>query len=99
MTAAQHATVHSSRRRFLAAAGGATLSLPWLETLQAVVSVAVPVFNEENKVIASVSCSTASARLSEQEMIEQIVPELRDAARDIEFQLRRSPMLAHSIMS
>jgi hypothetical protein len=32
-------------------------------------------------------------------MIEQIVPELRDAARDIEFQLRRSPMLAHSIMS
>ncbi len=35
MTAAQHATVHSSRRRFLAAAGGATLSLPWLETLQA----------------------------------------------------------------
>ncbi len=64
-----------------------------------VVSVAVPVFNEENKVIASVSCSTASARLSEQEMIEQIVPELRDAARDIEFQLRRSPMLAHSIIS
>jgi len=64
-----------------------------------VVSVAVPVFNEENQVIASVSCSTASARSSEAEMIEKIVPELREAAKDIEFQLRRTPMLAHSIMS
>lgn len=64
-----------------------------------VVSVAVPVFNEENKVIASISCSTASARSSEAEMIEKIVPELREAAREIEFELRRCPMLAHSIMS
>lgn len=63
-----------------------------------VVSVAVPVFNEENKIIASISCSTASARSSEQEMIETIVPELMEAARDIEFELRRCPMLAHSIM-
>lgn len=64
-----------------------------------VVSVAVPVFNEENKVIASVSCSTASARTSEQGMVENIVPELMEAAKEIEFQLRRSPMLAHSITS
>lgn len=64
-----------------------------------VVSVAVPVFNEENRIIASISCSTASARSSEQEMIEDIVPQLQEAARDIEFELRRCPMLAHSIMS
>jgi IclR family pca regulon transcriptional regulator len=63
-----------------------------------VVSVAVPIFNEENRIIASISCSTASARTSEQEMIETIVPELMEAARDIEFELRRCPMLAHSIM-
>jgi len=50
-------------------------------------------------VIASVSCSTASARSSEQEMIETIVPDLKEAAKEIEFQLRRTPMLAHSIMS
>jgi len=64
-----------------------------------VVSVGVPVFNEDNQVIASVSCSTASARSSEQEMIETIVPDLKEAAKEIEFQLRRTPMLAHSIMS
>jgi len=64
-----------------------------------VVSVAVPIFNEDNTIIASISCSTASARCSEQEMIEQIVPELQEAARDIEFELRRCPMLAHSIMA
>jgi IclR family pca regulon transcriptional regulator len=64
-----------------------------------VVSVAVPIFNEDNHVIASVSCSTASARSSEQEMIDKIVPELRIAAKEIEFELRRTPMLSHSIMS
>ena len=63
-----------------------------------VVSVAVPIFNEDNTIIASISCSTASARCSEQEMIEQIVPELQEAASDIEFELRRCPILAHSIM-
>ncbi|MDG2174550.1 MAG: IclR family transcriptional regulator C-terminal domain-containing protein [Gammaproteobacteria bacterium] len=64
-----------------------------------VVSVAVPIFNEDNYVIASISCSTASARSSEQEMIDTIVPELQVAAREIEFELRRTPMLSHSIMS
>ncbi|MBT5483843.1 MAG: helix-turn-helix domain-containing protein [Gammaproteobacteria bacterium] len=64
-----------------------------------VVSVAVPVFNEEQKIIASISCSTASARTTEQKMIEEIVPELQEAAREIEFELRRCPMLAHSIIS
>ena len=64
-----------------------------------VVSVGVPVFNEDNQVIASISCSTASARSSEQEMIDNMVPELKKAAKEIEFQLRRTPMLAHSIMS
>ena len=64
-----------------------------------VVSVAVPIFNEDNHVIASVSCSTASARTPEQEMIETIVPDLRVAAKEIEFELRRTPMLSHSIMS
>jgi len=64
-----------------------------------VVSVAVPVFNEEQKIIASISCSTASARTTEQKMIEELVPELQEAAREIEFELRRCPMLAHSIIS
>ena len=64
-----------------------------------VVSVGVPVFNEENRVIASISCSTASARLPQEEMIETVVPLLTEAAKDIEFELRRCPMLAHSIIS
>jgi hypothetical protein len=32
-------------------------------------------------------------------MIETIVPDLRVAAKETEFELRRTPMLSHSIMS
>ena len=47
------------------------------------VSVAVPVFNEEDQVIASVSCATASARYSEADMIENVLPDMKAAAREI----------------
>jgi IclR family pca regulon transcriptional regulator len=61
------------------------------------VSVAVPIFNAENQIIAAVNCSTSTARADKSEMIASRVPVLREAARSIEIELRRYPMLAHSM--
>jgi IclR family pca regulon transcriptional regulator len=61
------------------------------------VSVAVPIFNAENQIIAAVNCSTSTARADKQEMMSTRVPVLREAARSIEIELRRYPMLAHSM--
>jgi IclR family pca regulon transcriptional regulator len=62
-----------------------------------VVSVAVPIFNTEHQVIAAVNCSTSTARTNKSEMISSRLPILREAARSIEIELRRYPMLAHSM--
>ena len=62
-----------------------------------VVSVAVPIFNADNEVIAAVNCSTSTARTDKNEMIAGRLPILREAARTIEIELRRYPMLAHSM--
>ena len=62
-----------------------------------VVSVAVPIFNSDNQVVAAVNCSTSTARTDKVEMIESRLPILREAARTIEIELRRYPMLAHSM--
>ena len=64
-----------------------------------VVSVAVPVFSESGQIVASVACSTSLARQSLESMVVEVVPELQQAARDIEFELRRCPLLVHSIIS
>ena len=64
-----------------------------------VVSVAVPVFSEEGRVVASLACSTSLARQSLEAMVEEVVPQLQQAAHDIEFELRRSPLLVHSIIN
>jgi len=64
-----------------------------------VVSVAVPVFSEDGRVVASLSCSTSLARQSMESMIEEVMPLLQQAARGIEVELRRSPLLVHSIIN
>ncbi len=61
------------------------------------VSVAVPIFNAQNEIIAAVNCSTSTARANKHEMVSSRVPVLREAARSIEIELRRYPMLAHSM--
>lgn len=61
------------------------------------VSVAVPIFNVDNQIIAAVNCSTSTARADKTEMVSSRVPVLREAARSIEIELRRYPMLAHSM--
>ena len=64
-----------------------------------VVSVAVPLHAEDGRIIASLSCSTSLARQNLDKMIEEVVPELRQAAQEIEYELRRCPLLVHSITS
>jgi IclR family pca regulon transcriptional regulator len=64
-----------------------------------VVSVGVPLFSEDGKCIASISCSTSLARQSLEAMEKEIVPALQQAALEIEFALRRCPLLVHSISS
>ncbi len=62
-----------------------------------VVSVAVPVFSQDGKILASVACATSLARQSLEQLVEDVVPRLQQAVRDIEFELRRCPLLVHSI--
>lgn len=64
-----------------------------------IVSVAVPVFGADGHVLAAINCSTATTRVNREEMVESRLPELRGAAKKIELELRRYPILVHSIMS
>jgi IclR family pca regulon transcriptional regulator len=64
-----------------------------------VVSVAVPVISQDGRILASIACSTSLARQTLEAMVAEVVPELQQAAREIEFELRRCPLLVHSITS
>ncbi len=62
-----------------------------------IVSVAVPVRIDDGTVVAAINCSTATTRVKESEMVETRLPTLRQAAAKIEAELRRYPVLVHSI--
>ena len=64
-----------------------------------IVSVAVPVFGTDGEILAAINCSTATTRVTREEMVETRLPELRETANKIEVELRRYPILAHSIRS
>ncbi len=64
-----------------------------------IVSVAVPVFGDDGEIIAAINCSTATTRVNEDEMVATRLPTLQEAARRIELELRRYPILSHSIRS
>jgi IclR family pca regulon transcriptional regulator len=64
-----------------------------------IVSVAVPIFDADGEILAAINCSTATTRVNEESMVETRLPELRKAARKIEQELTRYPVLAHSIRS
>jgi IclR family pca regulon transcriptional regulator len=63
-----------------------------------IVSVAVPVRGDHGNVLAAINCSTATTRVNEAEMVRTRLPHLREAAAGIERELRRYPILVHSIM-
>lgn len=64
-----------------------------------IVSVAVPVFADDGEILAAINCSTATTRVNREEMVETRLPHLREAAARIEQELRRYPVLVHSIRS
>jgi IclR family pca regulon transcriptional regulator len=64
-----------------------------------IVSVAVPILGEDGGILAAINCSTATTRVNEEEMTESRLPLLRAAAHKIELELRRYPILVHSIRS
>jgi DNA-binding IclR family transcriptional regulator len=61
--------------------------------------VAVPVLAPDGRILASLACSTSLARQKLDQLVVEVVPELEQAVRHIEFELRRCPLLVHSITS
>lgn len=62
-----------------------------------IVSVSVPVLNENGVILAAINCSTATTRITQKVMVRTRLALLREAARHIELELRRYPILAHSV--
>lgn len=62
-----------------------------------IVSVSVPVLSPGGDILAAINCSTATTRVTEQAMVETRLPRLRHAASLIENEIRRYPVLEHSI--
>ena len=62
-----------------------------------IVSVAVPIVNDRGETLAAINCSTATTRITQEEMIRSRLPVLQEGARRIDMELRRYPMLVHSV--
>lgn len=62
-----------------------------------IVSVAVPIFDKDRNVIASINCSTSTTRISQDELVRTRLPVLREAAAEIEMSFKRWPALLHSL--
>jgi IclR family pca regulon transcriptional regulator len=62
-----------------------------------IVSLAVPVFDNERRIAAAINCSTSTTRISREELVQTRLPLLRVAAQQIEDALRRWPFLSHSL--
>lgn len=61
------------------------------------VSVAVPVFDAQRRIVAAINCSTSTTRISQDELVRTRLPLLRDAAAEISAALQRWPTLIHSL--
>lgn len=62
-----------------------------------IVSIAVAVFDASGEALAAINCSTSTGRADRKAMIATRLPLLETAARNIEAELERYPMLAHSL--
>jgi IclR family pca regulon transcriptional regulator len=63
-----------------------------------VAAVAVPVFAEDQRVVAALACSSSSAQQPLPAMVDEVLPLMRQAAKGIEEALRRAPLLVYSII-
>lgn len=62
-----------------------------------IVSIAIPIFDRNRRVIAAINCSTSTTRISQDELMHTRLPLLRIAASEIEAALRQWPALAASL--
>lgn len=62
-----------------------------------IVSISVPILNECNQVIAAINCSTSTARVTKDKMVKSRLPKLIKVAKNIEMEIRRYPILSHSV--
>lgn len=62
-----------------------------------IVSVAVPIFDNEGRIAAAINCSTSTTRVSREDLIRTRRPLLSRAAQEIEAALQRWPALVHSL--
>lgn len=90
-------TSRAALRRILARVRGDGYASVQDELDYGIVSIAVPVFDASGEALAAINCSTSTARADRKTMIATRLPLLRAAARNIEAEMRRYPMLAHSL--
>ena len=62
-----------------------------------IVSISVPVFNQDRRIAAAINCSTSTTRVSLEELVRTRTPLLRVAAKNIEIALTRFPHIAYSL--
>jgi IclR family pca regulon transcriptional regulator len=62
-----------------------------------IVSLSVPIFDPQGNIVASINCSTTTARTARETLISERLPILQIAKRNIEHALRRWPFLIHSV--
>jgi IclR family pca regulon transcriptional regulator len=62
-----------------------------------IVSVAVPIFDKDKRVVAAINCSTSTTRISQDELVRTRLPLLKEAAEEISLALKRWPVLLHSL--
>jgi IclR family transcriptional regulator, pca regulon regulatory protein len=61
------------------------------------ISIAVPILDENGRSLAAINCSTSTSRVGREELVRTRLPVLRNAARFIETGLRRQPYLLRSV--
>lgn len=62
-----------------------------------IISISVPVFDASRKIACAINCSTSTSRVSVKDLVATRLPLLREAGRDIEDALQRSPYISHSL--
>ncbi len=90
-------TSRTALRRLLARAREDGYATVQDELDYGIVSLAVPVFDGSGEALAAINCSTSTGRADRKAMIATRLPLLREAARSIGNELKRYPMLAHSL--
>lgn len=61
------------------------------------ISIAVPILDDQGRSLAAINCSTSTSRVGKEELIHTRLPILQNAARSIELALRRQPYLLRSV--